>query len=338
MKTPSISTATLSNQLEVLLETDMPVFIHGSPGIGKSYIVNEIADNKGWELKDVRLSQLDPVDLRGIPSIVEGQTVWMPPVFFPKDNDKNGILFLDELNSAPPSVQAAIYQLILDRKLGEYTLPTSWRIICAGNRISDRGVVFKLPTPLANRMVHLSVEARFDDFKLFAIKNTLHSFVIGFLSFRPDLLSCEPVTEDDSNPAFATPRTWHFLSNILKKNQHTDKIEPIIYGTIGYSAGIEFLSYIKVYENIPDVKAIYEGHYPDTEDMTSPALLYALVSALVEYFDGSEQYTKHLFAFSELLPTEFGVMLIKDTIVKDENIATSVYFDDWLAKYGDYIL
>jgi len=338
MKTPSISTSKLIQQLEILLETDMPVFIHGSPGIGKSYIVHDIAQKREWELKDVRLSQLDPVDLRGIPSIVDGQTVWMPPVFFPKESDKEGILFLDELNSAPPSVQAAIYQLILDRKLGEYTLPPSWRIVCAGNRISDRGVVFKLPTPLANRMVHLSVESRFDDFKLFAIKNAFHSFVIGFLGFRPDLLATEPITEDDSNPAFATPRTWHFLSDILKKNTKLEEIEPIIYGTIGYGAGIEFLSYIKVYENIPDIKAIYEGAYPDTEHIKSPALLYALVAALVEYFDGSNQHTEHLFVFSELLPTEFTVLLIKDAIVKDDNIATSVYFDDWLAKYGDYIL
>lgn len=336
MKTPSISTTKLISQLKTLLETDMPVFIHGSPGIGKSYIVNEIASERAWELIDVRLSQLDPVDLRGIPSIVDGQTVWMPPVFFPKESDKNGILFLDELNSAPPSVQAAIYQLILDRKLGEYELPATWRIVCAGNRISDRGVVFKLPTPLANRMVHLSVEAKFDDFKIFAIKNALHSFIIGFLGFRPDLLSTEPVSEDDSNPAFATPRTWHFLSNILQSTERLDEIEPIIYGTIGYGAGIEFLSYVKVYEKLPDVRAIYEGHYPDTFD--SPALLYALVSALVEYFDGSDTHTKHLFAFSEILPTEFGVMLIKDTIVKDENIAASPYFDSWLEKYGDYIL
>jgi len=337
MRTPSISTTKLTRQLEVLLYTDMPVFIHGSPGIGKSYIVNAIAKEKQWEIKDVRLSQLDPVDLRGIPSIVDGQTVWMPPVFFPKENNE-GILFLDELNSAPPSVQAAIYQLILDRKLGEYELPSSWRIVCAGNRISDRGVVFKLPTPLANRMVHLSVEARFDDFKLFAIQNTLHSFVIGFLGFRPDLLSTEPVTEDDSNPAFATPRTWHFLSDILKKSPRLDDIEPIIYGTIGYGSGIEFLSYIKVYENLPDVKAILEGDYPPVDHLKTPALLYALVSALVEYFDGSDIHTKHLFTFSELLPTEFGVMLIKDTIVKHEAIAKTSYFDAWLEKYGDYIL
>lgn len=336
MITPSISTTELYTHIDTLIKTDTPLFIHGSPGIGKSYIVADVAKKNQLELVDIRLSQMDPVDLRGVPSIKEDQTVWMPPVFFPKDNDSEGILFLDELNSAPPSVQAAIYQLVLNRQMGEYVLPEGWRIICAGNRVSDRGVVFRLPTPLANRMVHLHVQARFEDFKLFALKAELHHFVIGFLSFRPDLLSTEPVVEDDANPAFATPRSYHMLSNIIKNASDLNAIASIIYGTIGYSAGMEFISYVKVYEDLPDIAAIYEGHYPDITNQ--PALLYALVSALVEYYNGSTQHKDHLFVFSELLPTEFRVMLIKDVIVKDESLASHPLFDQWIEKYGDFII
>ena len=336
MITPSISTTELYTHIQTLLDTDTPLFIHGSPGIGKSYIVADVAKKNKLELIDIRLSQMDPVDLRGVPSIKDDQTVWMPPVFFPKDMNSEGILFLDELNSAPPSVQAAIYQLVLNRKMGEYELPRGWRIVCAGNRVSDRGVVFRLPSPLVNRMVHLHVSARFEDFKLFAIKEKLHHFVIGFLGFRPDLLSTEPIIEDDANPAFATPRSYHMLSNILKANENMNAIAPIIYGTIGYSSGIEFTSYVKVYEELPDVAAIYEGIYPEVKKQ--PALLYALVSALVEYYESSDKHKEHLFAFSETLPTEFGVMLIKDVIIKDESIATHSAFDSWLAKYGEYII
>lgn len=337
MKTPSITTTELYTHLDTLISADIPVFIHGSPGIGKSYIVAEVAKKHSLELVDVRLSQMDPVDLRGVPAIRDEQTVWMPPVFFPKDQNSEGILFLDELNSAPPSVQAAIYQLVLNRKMGEYELPHGLRIICAGNRISDRGVVFRLPTPLANRMVHLSVEARFEDFKLFAIREGLHSFVIGFLGFRPDLLTSEPVSEDDANPAFATPRSYHMLSNVLKTTSDTARIAPIIYGLIGYGAGIEFLSYVKVYEKLPDVGAIYRGEYPSV-DKSEPALLYALVSAMVELYRGGEEASKHLFGFAQILPTEFGVMLIKDAIVKDASIAECAEFDEWIGRYGDYIL
>lgn len=337
MRTPSITTTELYAHLDTLIYADIPVFIHGSPGIGKSYIVAEVAKKHALELVDVRLSQMDPVDLRGVPAIRDEQTVWMPPIFFPRDQDSNGILFLDELNSAPPSVQAAIYQLVLNRKMGEYELPQGWRIICAGNRISDRGVVFRLPTPLANRMVHLSVEARFEDFKLFAIREGLHLFVIGFLGFRPDLLTSEPVSEDDSNPAFATPRSYHMLSNVLKTSSDTSRIAPIIYGLIGYGAGIEFLSYVKVYEKLPDVGAIYRGEYPSI-DKSEPALLYALVSAVVELFSAGDEASKHLFGFAQILPTEFGVMLIKDAIVKDASIAECAEFDAWIGRYGDYIL
>jgi len=337
VKSPSITTTELYRHLDTLMQADIPVFIHGSPGIGKSYIVADVAEKHNLELIDVRLSQMDPVDLRGVPAIRDEQTVWMSPVFFPKDPDSNGILFLDELNSAPPSVQAAIYQLVLNRKMGEYTLPKGWRIVCAGNRISDRGVVFRLPTPLANRMVHLNVEARFEDFKLFAIREALHTFIIGFLSFRPDLLTSEPISDDDSNPAFATPRSYHMLSSILKQNDNVASIAPIVYGLIGYGAGIEFLSYVKVYEKLPNIEAIYSGNYPEI-DKSEPALLYALVSAMVELYRGGEEATKHLFAFSQMLPTEFGVMLIKDVIVKDATVAEYPEFDSWIERYGDYIL
>jgi hypothetical protein len=336
MKTPSISTTKLYGYIQTLLQTNTPLFIHGSPGIGKSYIVADVAKKNALELVDVRLSQMDPVDLRGVPTIENNQTLWMPPVFFPKDKDSQGILFLDELNSAPPSVQAAIYQLVLDRKMGEYELPSGWRIVCAGNKMSDRGVVFRLPSPLVNRMVHLHVEAHIDDFKSFAIAQKLHHFVIGFLSFRPDLLSNEPLLEDDANPAFATPRSYHMLSNILKTNENISEIAPIIYGTIGYASGIEFISYVKVYEQLPDIALIYEGVYPEVSHQ--PALLYALVAALVEYYDGSMTHQKHLFAFSEVLPKEFAIMLIKDVLIKDENIANHGAFEDWLAKYGSYIV
>jgi hypothetical protein len=335
MITPAIGTNELYNQLEVLLQTNTPVFIHGSPGIGKSYIVNDIAKKNDLEIIDVRLSQLDAVDLRGIPTISNNQTIWMPPVFLPKDENSKGILFLDELNSAPLSVQAAIYQLVLDRKIGEYTMPKDWAIVCAGNKIDDKGIVFKLPSPLINRMVHIVLEAKFDDFKVWAIKNEIHPFIVGFLGFRPDLLSSEVPSSSETNPAFCTPRAWAMLSEILKNNSNINKISPIIYGTVGYGAGIEFTSFVKVYKTLPDIDAILNGKSEDVP--TEPSSLYALTAALIEKYDNINQ-AKNLFTYAKNLPVEFSVMLIKDLIVKDESSSELEEFEAWLEQYGEYII
>lgn len=335
MITPAIGTTELYKQLSVLLKTDTPVFLHGSPGIGKSYIVNDIAQREQLAIIDVRLSQLDAVDLRGIPTIKENQTVWMPPVFLPTDANSEGILFLDELNSAPLSVQAAIYQLVLDRKIGEYSLPKGWRIVCAGNKINDKGIVFKLPSPLSNRMVHLVLEAKFEDFKLWAMKHGVHHFIIGFLAFRPDLLSSEIPSYTETNPAFCSPRAWNMFSHILKNITDLHSIHPIIYGTIGYAAGVEFIAFIKVYKTLPDINAILAGETLGIPN--EPSALYALCAALIERYTDLAQ-AEHLLAYSKLLPTEFAVMLIKDLIIKDENIATLESFDTWMERYGDYII
>ncbi|WP_373073111.1 ATP-binding protein [Sulfurimonas sp.] len=335
MITPAIGTTELYKQLEILIKTDTPVFIHGSPGIGKSYIVNDIAGKNNLEIVDVRLSQLDAVDLRGIPTISNEQTKWMPPVFLPTDPDSEGILFLDELNSAPLSVQAAIYQLVLDRKIGEYTMPKGWRIVCAGNKIDDKGIVFKLPSPLINRMVHIVLEARYDDFKAWAIKNSIHPFIIGFLGFRPDLLSSEVPASSETNPAFCTPRAWNMLSNIIDSTNEINTIHPVVYGTVGYGAGIEFISFVKVYKTLPDIDAILSGESQSVPE--EPSALYALCAAIIEKYENSAQ-AKNLFAYSKELPVEFAVMLIKDLILKDESIAELDEFEEWLEKYGEYIV
>lgn len=336
MITPSITPKKLKQELGVLLDTDIPTFIHGSPGIGKSYIINEMAEERGWDIIDVRLSQLDAVDLRGIPTIEEGQTKWMPPVFLPKEA-KNGILFLDELNSAPPSIQAAIYQLVLDRKLGEYELPEGWRIVSAGNRINDKGIVFRLPSPLSNRMVHLVLESAYEDFKEWAMSEGVHPYIIGFLGFRRDLLSSEIPKETETNPAFATPRSWAMLSRIIStSSKDINTLATLAYGSVGYAAGLEFMSYIKVYKELPNIDALLQGE--DRELPESPGSLYALNSALVHKFDGSQAQALAVLSLSEKLPIEFGVMLVKDCLVKHEAIAEFEAFEAWIDKYQEYII
>ena len=197
----------ITEALKSLIAAKRPVFLWGPPGVGKSSIVGQVAAAKNLCLKDLRALLLDPVDIRGLPHLAsDGRATWAIPDFLPSDGA--GLLFLDELNAAPSMVQAAFYQLILDRKLGEYTLPDDWVIVAAGNRDSDRATTSRMPSPLRNRFVHLTFEVDTEDWSNWAISNKIRPEVIAFIRFRPELLN----QFDKDAFAFPTPRTWEFLS------------------------------------------------------------------------------------------------------------------------------
>ena len=161
-------------------------FFHGASGIGKSQAVRQICEDNNFAFIDVRLPTIDPVDLRGvpIPDIKNNVAKWLPAGFLPQETPKNkmgGIILLDELNSSPPSVQAAAYQLTLDKKVGQYEVPDGWLIIAAGNRASDRGVTYNIPSPLANRFTHFEIIYNEELWLDWAIKNSLDPFVTSFI-------------------------------------------------------------------------------------------------------------------------------------------------------------
>ena len=192
---------------------------------------------------------LDPADLPAMPFLgSDGRSKWATPGFLP-DNG-TGILFLDELNAAPATVQASCYQLVLDRKLGEYTLPDGWAIIAAGNRDSDRAVTTRMPTPLRNRFVHLEFEVDVQEWTEWAIQAAICPEVIAFLRFRPELLSA---FDRDAN-AFPSPRSWEFVSRILDSlgSQLNPAIEhEVIAGAVGTGAAAEFSAFLRMSESCP---------------------------------------------------------------------------------------
>ena len=198
-RTTNMKASRLTTVLENLLDQPWAAFIWGAPGIGKSSIVRQIAERRRMPLIDIRASLLDPTDLRGIPMIQDGTAVWCPPSFLPKKSDKPGILFLDEINAAPPLVQAALYQLILDRRVGEYELPEGWRIIAAGNRREDKAVTFRLSSALANRFIHLNLEVDPDDWHAWATNRGIIPEVTAFLKYRPQLLQAASEDEQKSD-------------------------------------------------------------------------------------------------------------------------------------------
>jgi hypothetical protein len=250
--TPQELTPYLSTLLRE--ELKLSLMLWGPPGIGKSSIVATAAKEAGLQLVDLRLSQLAPTDLRGLPVADNGVSRWYPPDFLPTEG--KGVLFLDEINMAPPVMQGIAQQLILDRRVGSYQVPEGWFIWAAGNRKSDRAAVFEMPSALANRFVHLDLSPDLDSFKAWGLGAAISEQVLAFLSFRPSLLH----HIDSQQPAWPSPRSWVMANRLLQAGLST---EP----AIGPAAAGEFDAFCKVYEKLPDLEGILEGkgktRFPD---------------------------------------------------------------------------
>ena len=231
-------------------KTKRPVFLWGPPGIGKSDVVAGLTAELGGHMIDLRLGQMEPTDLRGIPYFNKDKAVmdWAPPIDLPDAELASQypivVLFLDEMNSAAPSVQAAGYQLILNRRIGKYKLPDNVVIVAAGNRESDKGVTYRMPAPLANRFLHLEMRADFESWQTWAVNNKVHQDVVGYLSFaKQDMFDFDPRS---SSRSFATPRSWTFASEFCQDNDMNDaELTDLIAGCVGEGTAVKFMAHRK---------------------------------------------------------------------------------------------
>ena len=329
--------------INLCIEANQPVMLHGSPGVGKSAVVRQVAAQRGIELIDLRLSQLDSVDLRGVPSVDTKKriTSWNTPNFLPTDG--KGILFLDEINSAAQATQAAAYQLVLDRKLGDYVLPPGWVIIAAGNRSTDRAIVNQMSTALKNRFVHINYEVNVDDWCDWALRNDIAIEVLGFIRFRPMLLN-EFEQRNDSKEerdrvqrlkdaqAFATPRSWEFLSKVVQQKPSADIEYELYTGIVGEGAAAEFMGYLKYYRDLPNLDALLMN--PGAAKVPEePATLYALATGLAT--KATQDNMERVVKYALRLPAEFQVLLMKDAITRDNELTQTKAFNDWAIKNAD---
>ena len=243
-----MSPVELKSKLQTLVDhdLDLSVMIWGAPGLGKSTVVKQIAEDNQLEFTDIRISQLAPSDLRGLPVPENGESKWYPPEFLPRSG--KGILFLDEINMSPPAVQAIAQQLILDRKIGNYSVPEGWFVWAAGNRKEDRASVFEMPAPLANRFLHFDVSPDLDSFRSWAFSVDLHEQIMAFLAFRPELLHAV----DKNAPAWPSPRSWAMANELIQAGLEASP-------AIGEPAFAEFSAFIEVYEKIPKLDSILKG-------------------------------------------------------------------------------
>jgi MoxR-like ATPase len=330
-----------------------PIFLWGPPGIGKSDIVAQITDSlPNSHLIDIRLSLWEPTDIKGIPYFDSNQSkmVWGAPSELPDEEMAsqydNIVVFFDEMNSAAPAVQAAAYQLILNRRVGQYKLPENVLIVAAGNREADKGVTYRMPAPLANRFVHLELSVSFDDWFQWAVDNNIHKDVVGYLTFaKKDLYDFDPKSPSRS---FATPRSWSFVSELLDDDIDENTTTDLVSGAIGEGLAVKFMAHRKVAADMPNPTDILAGKVKELKAKEISAMYSLTVSLCYELKEASDAGDKKFddkvnnflrFAMDNF-DTELVVMGIKLALTQyslpiDPDEVEC--FDEFHERYGKYI-
>ncbi len=330
-----------------------PIFLWGPPGIGKSDIVAQVTNTlSNSHLIDIRLSLWEPTDIKGIPYFdsTQGKMVWGAPSELPDEEMAakydNIVLFLDEMNSAAPAVQAAAYQLILNRKVGTYKLPDNVVIVAAGNRESDKGVTYRMPAPLSNRFVHLELAVNFDDWFEWAVDNNQNTDVVGYLTFsKKDLYDFDPKSPSRS---FATPRSWSFVSELLEDGEDEETTTDLVSGSVGEGLAVKFMAHRKVASKMPNPTDILNGKVSELKNKEISAMYSLTVSLCYELKEACNKNDKKFdakvnnflrFAMDNF-DTELVVMGIKLALTQyslpiDPDEVEC--FDEFHERYGKYI-
>ena len=335
-----------------------PLFIWGPPGIGKSEVVAEVAAELNGPVIDLRMAQMEPTDIRGIPFFNKdnGKMDWAEPVDLPSKEFAAEhpivVLFLDEMNSAPPAVQAAGYQLILNRRVGKYVLPDNVVIVAAGNRDSDKGVTYRMPMPLANRFIHLEMRPDFTSWQQWAVNKGIHKDVVGYLSFaKNDLYDFDAKS---ASRAFATPRSWCFVSDLLNDEDSidTDTLFNLVSGAVGEGLAVKFQAHRKISGKMPAPEDILSGKVKDLQVKEISAMYSLTISMCYELRDMIENKKVDNKKFHEYAGNFFDYMMKNfetELVVMGAKIALKTYklpiepsqlknFDDFHKKYGKYIV
>ena len=330
-----------------------PLFIWGPPGIGKSDIIQQIKDEmEKCHLIDIRLSLWEPTDIKGMPYYAANDNImkWAPPAELPDakmaKKYKTIILFLDEMNSAAPAVQAAAYQLILNRRVGTYTLPDNVLIVAAGDREADKGVTYRMPSPLANRFVHLEIKVDFDDWFAWAVQNDIHQDVVGYLSFsKKDLYDFDPKSPSRS---FATPRSWSFVSDLLEDDDDETTTTDLVSGSVGEGLAVKFMAHRKVSAQLPNPSDVLAGKVKTMETKEISAMYSLTVSLCYELKEaidkGDKKFDEKVNNFLRFAMDNFDTELV----VMGIKLALTQYqlpidpdevecFDEFHERFGKYI-
>jgi len=328
--------STIAKVLPKLMASKTSVFLWGKSGVGKSTVVKQVANELSLKLNDVRLSQLDSIDLRGFPcpDLKAGKMHWLPADFLPKETDPPGILFLDECNAALPAVASGAYQLILDRAIGSYKLPDHWAIVAAGNNVGDRGVTHSMPAPLNNRFIHLDFEIDADDWARQAQKDGIHRNIRSYIRFQPASLHDFDSAINPRN--FPTPRSWYMVNTIYNDGYSPTETFEILKGVIGEGHAAKFVGYCRDIASMPDIDSILLN--PDEAKLPgSQAVMHAVVTTLVDDKTTTSNFDR-IMRYVARLPREIQVVFVRGATTKDEAIYQCPSYMDWGLANQDILI
>ena len=320
----------LAATLKILVEARQPVMVWGAPGCGKSEVAQQVAAEGGRTYYDVRALLLDPVDLRGIPwRDDDNRTRWAPPDFLPPSASTGLYLVnLEELPSGVPMVQAALFQLVRDRKCGEYELPEGASLMACGNREADRGVTHRMPTPLASRFVHLEIKVDVPDWCAWAAAAGIAPEVLFYIQMRPEMLhDFDPQSRE---AAFACPRTWEFVSNVVNQRGSLDPAaeRALFRGAVGEAAAVEFSAFLKVWRELPHPRAVIDD--PENADVPQNAsALIALCGSLYRMAD--DVNLGSIVSYAMRLRREVGEFLVGSCVRREPALQHTDAFIRWAA-------
>ncbi|WP_202801838.1 AAA family ATPase [Rhodovulum sp. PH10] len=258
----------------------------GTRGVGKSSIVRQVAAHFAVPLVDLRLTTIEPVDIRGAIYADDtlAKTVWFPPEFLPSPEEPQGVLFLDELTAADQRLQISAYSLILDRKVGNYHLPDGWQVVAAGNASFHGAVSHDMGTALADRMFHFNVQTVIEAFLAHALANDFAPEVMAYLKVRPDKLDDTQAQLAADHLVGASPRGWEDISNVLKSGMSETAKRMFVQGRIGAANAAEFFGVLREIAAGADVVRLLAAKPgPETAALLPRTLdgLYGLIYGLV---------------------------------------------------------
>lgn len=315
--------------LKTMYAMKRPTFLWGAPGIGKSDVVRAVAEQLGIQIVDKRLAQCDPTELKGypVPDLKKGVMRFLHDTGLPTDG--KGILFLDELPHAPNAVQSVAFQLALDRKIGDYTLPEGWVVVAAGNRTTDRAGAHTINAALANRFVHIDMNVETEDWIDWAMNNGVSDLTRGYIRYRPQNLMTNEIKPGARE--FPTPRTWAFADQIVQRTDIEDSIKlELIKGTVGEGLAAEYIGYYRNQKNLVNLDRIMVS--PESAPLPEgPSAVYAVIAALESRTSGNN--LDRLMKYIKRLDKEFQTVYVESiTRNKGDDVTDTVAYIDWVRE------